>query len=397
MLRNLFEEYRFFPQYPDKELHITAQLFGGIIERGLVTSYMALGLALRFVLDALKKPEGSKMYYFGIAALDRFKSRLKEYHKYCEHVRTISHFSEFPPHLMEYVEYGLQSLEPPNKPQGPVLPTNLTAMLAPSTTTSTQIYKNNSSASSTTSSKVSTTSEYFFGNISIPTTIYDQYSYIFEQYKPEEIFIIANSVNVAKRSPLSNFLNFLKEKDIIIHRPKDDLEESTEIEFKNKVSFSTYNQSKGREKKVVFLFGANHSYFENIAKKSNPYFRENKFYVGLTRGKEKTIILNNLEEYEGVKLSKSSDFKEYKLIKSYNKNILNILSKIFVIEVEEVKCPEELVIVKSDLFKTQEELGKTQEELEKTKVALNNQRIQIENQNNINEDLQKQIDDLKKK
>ncbi|KAK4872711.1 hypothetical protein RN001_014740 [Aquatica leii] len=158
MLRNLFEEYKFFPQYPDKELHITAQLFGGIIERGLVSSYMALGLALRFVLDALRKAEGSKMYYFGIAALDRFKSRLKEYHKYCEHVRAIGHFNEFPPHLIEYVEYGLQSLEPPNKPQGPVLPANLTAILGPSTTPSTQIYKNSSSTSSTTSSKVSTTS-----------------------------------------------------------------------------------------------------------------------------------------------------------------------------------------------------------------------------------------------
>ncbi|KAF7242703.1 CCR4-NOT transcription complex subunit 1 [Varanus komodoensis] len=74
MLRNLFEEYRFFPQYPDKELHITACLFGGIIEKGLVT-YMALGLALRYVLEALRKPFPSKMYYFGIAALDRFKNR----------------------------------------------------------------------------------------------------------------------------------------------------------------------------------------------------------------------------------------------------------------------------------------------------------------------------------
>ena len=36
MLRNLFEEYKFFPQYPEKELQITAQLFGGIIEQGLV-------------------------------------------------------------------------------------------------------------------------------------------------------------------------------------------------------------------------------------------------------------------------------------------------------------------------------------------------------------------------
>lgn len=129
MLRNLFEEYKFFPQYPDKELHITAQLFGGIIEKGLVPSYVSLGLALRFVLDALRKPEGSKMYYFGIAALDRFKSRLKDYHKYCEHVRAIPHFSEFPPHLIEYVEYGLQSQEPPTKPQGAVLPTSLAAIL----------------------------------------------------------------------------------------------------------------------------------------------------------------------------------------------------------------------------------------------------------------------------
>ncbi|XP_013184897.1 CCR4-NOT transcription complex subunit 1 isoform X2 [Amyelois transitella] len=129
MLRNLFEEYKFFPQYPDKELHITAQLFGGIIEKGLVPTYVSLGLALRFVLDALRKPEGSKMYYFGIAALDRFKSRLKDYHKYCEHVRAIPHFSEFPPHLIEYIEYGLQNQEPPTKPQGPVLPSSLAAVL----------------------------------------------------------------------------------------------------------------------------------------------------------------------------------------------------------------------------------------------------------------------------
>nr|CAD7424776.1 unnamed protein product [Timema monikensis] len=162
MLRNLFEEYRFFPQYPDKELHITAQLFGGIIERGLVSSYMALGLALRFVLDALRKPNSTKMYYFGIAALDRFKSRLKDYHKYCEHVAAIQHFNEFPPHLIEYVEYGLQSQEPPNRPQGNVLPATLQNMLnpAPPATTS---YKTMSSTTitttTTTATKPSTTAQ----------------------------------------------------------------------------------------------------------------------------------------------------------------------------------------------------------------------------------------------
>lgn len=100
MLKNLYEEYQFFPQYPDKELLVTAQLFGGIIEHNLVSNYMALGLALRFVLEALRKPHSTKMYYFGITALDRFKGKLKDYAKYCEHVAEIPHFREFPPHLI---------------------------------------------------------------------------------------------------------------------------------------------------------------------------------------------------------------------------------------------------------------------------------------------------------
>ncbi|KAF3817786.1 hypothetical protein GH733_013073 [Mirounga leonina] len=105
MLRNLFEEYRFFPQYPDKELHITACLFGGIIEKGLVT-YMALGLALRYVLEALRKPFGSKI--------------LKDYPQYCQHLASISHFMQFPHHLQEYIEYGQQSRDPPVKMQGSI-------------------------------------------------------------------------------------------------------------------------------------------------------------------------------------------------------------------------------------------------------------------------------------
>lgn len=112
MIRNLFKEYLYFPQYPDKELLITAQLFGGIIQMGLV-KYMALVVALRYVLEALRKPFNSKMYFFGIAALDRFKTKLKDYPLYCQHLASIPHFREFPPHLIDYIEYGSQSQEPP--------------------------------------------------------------------------------------------------------------------------------------------------------------------------------------------------------------------------------------------------------------------------------------------
>ncbi|XP_072169675.1 CCR4-NOT transcription complex subunit 1-like [Diadema setosum] len=112
MLRNLFEEYKFFPQYPERELLITACLFGGVIEQGLVT-FMALGIALRYVLEALRKAHNSKMYMFGIAALDKFKLRLKDFAQYCSHVASIPHFKQFPEHLIEYVTYGQQSSEPP--------------------------------------------------------------------------------------------------------------------------------------------------------------------------------------------------------------------------------------------------------------------------------------------
>lgn len=130
MIKNLFEEYRFFPQYPDKELSITAQLFGGIIEQSLVT-YMALGLALRYVLDALRKPYGTKMYFFGITALDRFKTRLKDYPQYCQHLASIPHFKDFPEHLKECVDYGARSQEPPSRPQGPALSHSLNPGAAP--------------------------------------------------------------------------------------------------------------------------------------------------------------------------------------------------------------------------------------------------------------------------
>lgn len=115
MLRNLFEEYRFFPQYPDRELQITAVLFGGIIDQGIVT-YWTLGIALRYILEALRKPHNSKMYCFGITALDRFKTRLKEYPQYCQHLAAIPHFSQFPQVIIEYIEYGTRSQDPPAMP-----------------------------------------------------------------------------------------------------------------------------------------------------------------------------------------------------------------------------------------------------------------------------------------
>ena len=62
---------------------------------------MALGMSLKTVLEALKQEPNSKMYMFGLAALDRFRSRLKDCAQYCQHIYNIPHFSAFPPQLAE--------------------------------------------------------------------------------------------------------------------------------------------------------------------------------------------------------------------------------------------------------------------------------------------------------
>ena len=80
MIHNLFDEYRFFHKYPEKELRITGILFGMLIQHQLVSS-ITLGIALRYVLEALRKPQwqNGKMFRFGMFALNEFSKHVKNY------------------------------------------------------------------------------------------------------------------------------------------------------------------------------------------------------------------------------------------------------------------------------------------------------------------------------
>jgi len=64
MLHSLFDEYRFLHKYPFKELQITGVLFGMLIQNQVVQNF-TLGIALRYVLEALRKPPESKYFKFG--------------------------------------------------------------------------------------------------------------------------------------------------------------------------------------------------------------------------------------------------------------------------------------------------------------------------------------------
>lgn len=124
MIHNLFDEYRFFPKYPDKELQITGILFGSLIQHQLgkensssnpyaLVSFLPLGVALRYVLDALRKQPGSKMFKFGLTALEQFKSRLAEWPQYCSHILAITHIRRNHPEIIDFIERTKGSGQPP--------------------------------------------------------------------------------------------------------------------------------------------------------------------------------------------------------------------------------------------------------------------------------------------
>ncbi|XP_020701272.1 CCR4-NOT transcription complex subunit 1 isoform X2 [Dendrobium catenatum] len=106
MVSNLFEEYRFFSKYPDRQLKIAAILFGLLIKHQLV-NHIELGIALRFVLDALRKSIDSKMFMFGTKALEQFMDRLVEWPQYCNHILQISHLRSTHAELVAVIERTL--------------------------------------------------------------------------------------------------------------------------------------------------------------------------------------------------------------------------------------------------------------------------------------------------
>lgn len=107
MLHFLFDEYRFFQSdYPTRELALTAYLFGSLIRHQLI-DYIPLGIAIRYILDALNCPPHTNLFKFGMQALNRFEFRLVEWRPLCEALLQIPHFVEARPDLAANIQHIL--------------------------------------------------------------------------------------------------------------------------------------------------------------------------------------------------------------------------------------------------------------------------------------------------
>ena len=110
-LHSLFDEYRFFQSsYPARELAMTGYLFGSIIQYHLI-DFIPLGIALRYVLDAIRSPPDSNLFTFGIEALIRFESRLPEWPPLCNTILRVPHLQLARPAIAERIRHALAIAE----------------------------------------------------------------------------------------------------------------------------------------------------------------------------------------------------------------------------------------------------------------------------------------------
>jgi CCR4-NOT transcription complex subunit 1 len=80
MIHCLLDEYRFYHQYPEKQLNIVSTLFGQIINNKLIDGVIET-IALKYILEGIKKGNGP-LFIFGTTALQQFIDKLNNLPSY---------------------------------------------------------------------------------------------------------------------------------------------------------------------------------------------------------------------------------------------------------------------------------------------------------------------------
>jgi len=110
--------------------------------------------------------------------------------------------------------------------------------------------------------------------------------------KPEDVFILAGSIK-SDKIPIRKLENELSYLGLPIYYPTSDEQKIDETLIKGKVVFSNFHQSKGRERKLVIIYGFDASYFKFYAKDLDPNICPETLYVATTRAKEYLVLLEH--------------------------------------------------------------------------------------------------------
>ncbi|KAJ2077343.1 CCR4-NOT core subunit cdc39 [Coemansia sp. RSA 988] len=87
------EEFSFFDNYPDKELTVTGQLVGVLIQRHMLSPTSEPDI-LEMLIKALQQPQTSKSFHFGMTALQACQSRIEQLPVFCTTIFQIPGFCQ---------------------------------------------------------------------------------------------------------------------------------------------------------------------------------------------------------------------------------------------------------------------------------------------------------------
>lgn len=125
-------------------------------------------------------------------------------------------------------------------------------------------------------------------------------------YNPSDIFILAPSLkSSSNKNPLKLLENKLVGMKIPVYFSRNDEDGLDEDIIKGKVAFTSYHQSKGRERKIVIVFGFDSSYFKFYNKDKDPTECPSELYVAITRASELLILFEaeDFDQLEFIKLN----------------------------------------------------------------------------------------------
>ena len=150
-----------------------------------------------------------------------------------------------------------------------------------------------------------------------------------EKYKPNDFFILVPSIR-SNNSPYKKLENYLTKFNIPCMTPISDESKLDETVINNKILIISYHQSKGREAKVVIIYGFDNTYFSYYGKNLNQNKCPNPLFVAITRAKEKLILIQEEKnpQLTFLNLENENIKKNVNIIKSNKK--LEIKPKIII-------------------------------------------------------------------
>jgi DNA polymerase III epsilon subunit-like protein len=123
-------------------------------------------------------------------------------------------------------------------------------------------------------------------------------TFLYQGYKPDDIFILAPSVKVKlKDTPVKMLENALVNAEIPVYVPSEDEVDISHGAQGNptqgKLVITTFHQSKGLERQIVIIYNFDDSYYKIFNRDADPNILSAELYVAMTRCKKHLFLVHD--------------------------------------------------------------------------------------------------------